>query len=135
MQTQTSETTEQDIAELVRRFYQRAASDERLKGIFDSVIDDWEAHHRIVEDFWSRTLLGSDRYRGSPYPVHARLPLKLEDFDIWLDYFRQTALEVLPAAAAERAIARAEHMAESFKVGMFLHYNPVQTASCLKPGD
>ncbi|WP_446809765.1 group III truncated hemoglobin [Methylomonas sp. 2BW1-5-20] len=135
MNTENTEVTEQQIAELVRRFYENAAADDRLKAIFDGAIHDWDDHHRVVENFWSRTLLNTDRYQGSPYPIHTRLPLQIEHFDIWLAHFRQTAREVLPAEAAERAIARAEHMAESFKVGMFFDYNPARTSSCANPGD
>ncbi|WGS87369.1 group III truncated hemoglobin [Methylomonas sp. UP202] len=135
MQNEDLIATESQIADLVRLFYERASADSRLKGIFDGVIDDWDAHHRVVENFWSRTLLATDRYHGSPYPVHARLPIQIEDFDIWLAYFRPVAREVLPPAAAEQAIARAEHMAESFKTGMFFDYTPAKTTSCLKPGD
>ena len=116
--------TEEHIAKLVKLFYQRANADESLQPIFNAAINDWEAHHRIVEDFWSYALLKTDRYHGSPYPLHARLPLRIEHFDRWLDLFRQTANEVLPTEAASQAIARAEHMAESFKVGMFFDYQP-----------
>jgi len=119
-----SELNEQAIEEMVQRFYRRAANDSELKPIFDAVIDDWDAHHRIVSHFWSRVLLKTERYHGSPYPLHARLPIKLEHFDIWLGYFRETAREVLTAEAAAQAIAQAEHMAESFKLGMFLDYQP-----------
>lgn len=135
MNMKNCEVNEQMIAELVSRFYASASADDRLKAIFDGSIHDWDAHHRLVENFWSRTLLNTDRYHGSPYPIHARLPLKIEDFDVWLKHFRQTALEVLPREAADLAIARAEHMAESFKVGMFFDYNPASTPSCTKPGD
>ncbi|WP_347986113.1 group III truncated hemoglobin [Methylomonas sp. AM2-LC] len=131
MHTENTVVTEQVIADLVRCFYERAASDERLKNIFNNAIFDWDQHHRVVEDFWSRALLETNRYHGSPYPVHTRLPLKIEDFDVWLDYFRQTAYEVLPQTAAQQAITRAEHMAESFKVGMFFDYTPAKTSSCV----
>lgn len=114
-----SQLSEAHIGELVRRFYQRARSDEQLKPIFDGAISDWDEHHRIVEDFWSRTLLETHRYQGRPYPAHARLPLRPEHFDRWLELFRKTAREVLPESAAAVAITRAEHMAESFKAGMF----------------
>ncbi|MGD0960816.1 MAG: group III truncated hemoglobin [Methylomonas sp.] len=130
---QDTMVTEQHIAELVRRFYERAANDEQLKAIFDTAIHDWERHHRIVENFWSRTLLHTDRYHGSPYPMHARLPLRIEQFEVWLTHFRQTANEVLPPAAAAIAIGRAEHMAESFKIGMFLDYYPAKATSCPQP--
>ncbi|CAL1241612.1 group III truncated hemoglobin [Candidatus Methylocalor cossyra] len=111
--------TEGHITALVRRFYERALADASLRPIFEATIQDWEAHHRVVEDFWSRMLLHTDRYRGSPYPVHARLPIRPEHFDRWLALFREAALETLPPRAAERAIACSEHMAEAFKAGMF----------------
>jgi hemoglobin len=111
--------TEDQIAELVRRFYERALAHDSLRPIFEAAVTDWDTHHRVVQDFWSRTLLNTDRYRGNPYPVHAQLPLQPEHFDIWLRLFRETAREVLPPDAAAEAISRAEHMAESFKAGMF----------------
>ena len=119
MNSEDTPLTEQHIADLVRHFYERVMADASLRPIFEATIQDWDSHHRIVENFWSRTLLNTDSYHGSPYPLHARLPIQPEHFDRWLALFRETALEVLPADAAEKAIARAEHMAESFKAGMF----------------
>ncbi len=110
---------ERQIAELVSRFYQRALQNDKLRPIFEAAIADWNMHHRIVQDFWSKTLLGTNRYQGHPYSVHAQLPLQPEHFGIWLDLFRDTAREVLPPDTAESAINRAEHMAESFQAGMF----------------
>jgi hemoglobin len=120
-----SPATEQHIAELVRTFYARARADEDLRPIFETAIHDWAEHLRIVEDFWSRTLLGTNRYKGSPYAAHVFLPLRPEHFDRWLALFREAARETLPLAAAEQAIGRAEHMAESFKAGMFTLGGPV----------
>lgn len=135
MNTPDTQVTEQHIVELVRRFYEKAAADDSLQAIFDAAIQDWDGHHRVVENFWSRALLNTDRYHGSSYPLHARLPIRIEHFDTWLMFFRQTAKEVLPPEAAERAIGRAEHMAESFKVGMFMDYHPSSATSCPKPTD
>ena len=103
----------------MHHFYERAAADESLQAIFKAAIQDWDAHHRVVENFWSRTLLETDRYQGSPSPSHARLLLQPEHFEHWLTLFRETAQETLPMEAAQKAIARAEHMAESFNAGMF----------------
>jgi hemoglobin len=128
--------TEAQITELVKSFYERAAANADLHAIFAAVIDDWDAHHRIVANFWSHVLLGTDRYRSSPYMQHTRLPLKLEHFDIWLELFRQTAREVLPSTAADTAIARAELMAESFRVGMFNDYpGKAAMASLARPAE
>lgn len=117
--TTATEVTEQHIAELVRRFYGRARADAVLGPVFAAAVTDWDVHHRIVEDFWSRTLLGTQRYKGHPYAVHTQLGLKPEHFEHWLRLFRETALETLPDAAAQQAIARVEHMAEAFKAGLF----------------
>lgn len=119
MEIPTTPVDEQQIAVLVRLFYERALKNDLLRPVFEAAISDWKVHHQIVQDFWSKTLLGTDRYHGHPYPVHAQLPLKPEHFDLWLELFRETAREVLPSDAAESAIFRAEHMAESFKAGMF----------------
>ena len=116
---------EQHIAQLVRSFYGRARADALLRPVFEDAITDWDEHHRIVEDFLSRTLLGTNRYQGHPYGVHTRLSLRPEHFDRWLALFRETAFEVLPPAAAGQAIARVEHMAESFKVGLFTFDHPL----------
>jgi hemoglobin len=133
MNTEFTALTEQHISELVRRFYQRASANENLSGIFEAVITDWDAHHRVVENFWSHALLNTDRYQGSPYPQHTRLPLRLEHFDIWLGLFRDTVREVLPTEAADRAIARAELMAESFKIGIIHKYSDLTKPSLAKP--
>ena len=111
--------SEAHIAEFVRSFYARARADALLGPVFQAAVSDWDGHYRIVEDFWSRTLLGTDRYRGHPYAVHTRLSLRPEHFERWLALFRETVLEALPQAAALHAVARAEHMAESFKAGLF----------------
>jgi hemoglobin len=124
MNSENGPLTEQLISEMVRRFYERVMADDSLRPIFEATIHDWEAHHRVVVDFWSRILLNTDRYRGSPYPAHAGLPIGPEHFDRWLTLFREAAQEVLPADAAELAIARAEHMAEAFKAGMFHGFGP-----------
>ncbi len=113
------DVTERQISALVHGFYDRARADDRLGPLFAAAIDDWDGHLRIVEDFWSHVLLGTGRYRGTPFPPHKRLPIELEHFERWLALFSQTAVEVLPPAAAAAAIAKARQMSESFKAGLF----------------
>jgi hemoglobin len=48
------------------------------------------------------------------------LPLEPEHFERWLSLFDETAKAALPAEYAAKAIAKARHMAESFKAGMFI---------------
>lgn len=113
------QVTERQISDLVHGFYDRARVDDLLGPLFAAAIHDWDGHLRIVEDFWSHVLLGTGRYRGPPFAPHLRLPIELDHFDRWLTLFHQAAEETLPAEAASRAIAKARHMTESFKAGLF----------------
>ncbi|KAF0190085.1 MAG: hypothetical protein FD168_383 [Desulfobulbaceae bacterium] len=131
IQTETETVTEEDISRLVRKFYARALGDETLRGILEGAIHDWKTHHQAVENFWSNTLLQTDRYQGNMFDLHAALPLRLEHFDSWLTLFHQTAHEVLPAAAAAKVINRAEHVAKRFKAGMFHNGVPLPKLSQL----
>jgi len=117
--------TEEQIAELVRVFYDRARAHPDLGPLFNASIDHWEDHLRIIRDFWSQVLLGTKRYRRHAYPAHINLPIRREHFDQWLELFRASTEETLPPDAAQRAIARAELMTESFRRGLF-PFDPVQ---------
>ncbi|WOJ88497.1 group III truncated hemoglobin [Methylocapsa polymorpha] len=110
---------EEAIAACVREFYRKAREDSLLGPIFNAKVDDWDVHLRVVANFWSRALLGTDRYSGSPFVVHMNLPVELEHFSRWLALFEETARETLPPELAGKALAKANHMAESFKAGIF----------------
>ncbi len=110
---------EEAIANLVRDFYGKARKDPDLGPIFNNVVEDWDVHLRVVANFWSRALLQTDRYSGHPFVHHVKLPIELEHFGIWLKLFTETANETLPPEYAEKAIAKANHMAESFRAGLF----------------
>lgn len=107
------------IAACVRAFYAKARTDALLGPIFAAKVEDWEVHHRVVADFWSRALLGTDRYQGKPFVVHANLPVELEHFDRWLALFEETARATLPDDLAAKAIAKAHHVASSLRAGTF----------------
>ncbi len=116
-----SQVTEQQISDLVQLFYGRARQHPTLGPVFNTVVDNWDHHLQIVQNFWSHVLLGTDRYKGHPYPVHANMPVPLQygHFDDWLALFREAARETLPEEAASKAIERAEHMSKSFRAGLF----------------
>jgi hemoglobin len=116
--------TEEHIAKLVAVFYQRARAHPQLGKLFNAAVGDWDHHLAVVQDFWSQALLGTARYKKHPYPAHVGLPIKREHFEQWLNLFRPAAAETLPEEAAVRAIAKAEHIAESFRRGLF-PFDPV----------
>ena len=66
--------TEDDIREMVERFYGMVRADGRLGPIFEAHIDDWDAHLIKLRDFWSSMLLRTGRFTGAPMPKHIGLP-------------------------------------------------------------
>lgn len=116
---------EQAIHRLVHRFYERVQQDALLGPIFTAHIapDDWPVHLAKMCDFWSSVLMKTGRYSGRPLPPHLALGDEAGEaqFARWLALFRPTALEVLPPAAAQVAIAQAERMAFSFRLAIGFH--------------
>ncbi len=111
--------SEAAIRACVKRFYEKGGADKLLGPIFEKSIAELEPHLDIVANFWSRALLGTTRYQGTPFGVHVNLPIEPEHFGRWLALFTETARETMPEALASAAIARAEHMTQCFQSGLF----------------
>lgn len=109
------------IGRLVRRFYARVRADARLGPIFAGVIGDhWEPHLEKMTDFWCAVILKTRAYQGRPVPAHLKLKsVREEDFDIWLDHFRETTAEMCSPEVAAVFVTRAERIAHSLKLAMF----------------
>jgi hemoglobin len=116
---ETKAEMEAAIEDCVRSFYAKARNDSLLCPLFKSSIPDWDHHIKRIHDFWSRCLLGTERYSGYPYPVHVRLPLEPEHFLRWVALFEETARETLRSPLTEKAIERAQHMSICFQAGIF----------------
>jgi len=100
--------SEETVADLVARFYDRIRADERLGPMFIAAIPDWDGHLKIMRDFWSAVLLRTSRYSGCVMSPHFNLPIEAGDFDRWLVLFHQSAEETLPPQAVERVLAVAD---------------------------
>lgn len=110
---------ENAIGQCVRVFYEKGVQDPLLGSVFADAIPDLEGHIQIVQNFWSKSLLGTERYEGQPFASHIKLPIEPEHFRRWLDLFVESARETLPQTQAEQAIAKATHMAQCFQSGLF----------------
>lgn len=122
--------TEADLERLVKTFYAAARADDLIGPVFARAVSHWDEHFQVVQDFWSRSLLGTDRYNGNPYSPHIHLGLKPEYFDRWVALFNETARKVLEPNAAARAIAQVAHMSTCFQTGLFL---PEVTGKAARP--
>jgi hemoglobin len=113
------ERIEAAIEVCVRAFYKRGLADPVLGPVLAGSIHDLETHVATVANFWSKSLLHTERYDGHPYTVHTHLPVGPEHFARWLELFKEAAVENLPQTQAEQAVAKATHMAECFQAGLF----------------
>jgi hemoglobin len=122
--------SEEEIAELVQRFYARVRGDAQLGPIFHARVHDWDAHQAKLCDFWSSALRGTRRFRGTPMPVHAALPgLTAALFHHWLQLFDETLATLQNAALRERAGDLAHRIADSLWYGYQLaHHAPASPA-------
>lgn len=87
--------TPEEIAEMVRRFYQDVAQDGLLGPVFEDVAGvDWAEHLPKITAFWCRMLLGEQRYDGNPLAAHRRIhavePFTTAHFVRWLELFHET---------------------------------------------
>lgn len=112
--------TEEELAHLVDHFYVAARQDELIGPVFERRVPDWDAHSRTVRDFWSRAILRTQRYNGTPFTPHLSMGLKPEHFVRWIELFKLSAAATLRPEAAAFAVAKVEHMAKCFQTGLFL---------------
>lgn len=112
--------TEQDIARLVPRFYNRVRADAVLGPIFNGAIDDWPHHLGKLEAFWSSIMLTSGRYKGQPMVAHLRHAehMTQENFDRWLSLWAEVTAETLGPDAAAAFQEKAQRIAESLQLGV-----------------
>jgi hemoglobin len=126
--------TEAEISELVYAFYARVHEDPLLAPIFSAHVKDWDQHLAKMVDFWSSTLRGTARYRGTPMPRHAQLPgLSPELFKRWLSLFHLTTRTLANVAMRERADMLAPRIAESLWYGYQMYNDPGSLPADLTP--
>ena len=105
----------EDIKLLVDSFYSRIRSDNLLKDIFNSKIEDrWSEHLEKMYRFWQTVLLEEHTYYGSPFVPHAKLPVEQEHFEQWIRLFNVTVDELFTGEKATRAKWQGARMAEMF---------------------
>ena len=105
----------EDVALVVRRFYQAAIPDPLLGHLFIAGGIEWDSHIPLITSFWARELLGTPGYVGNVAGAHVPVmeePTFDEDaLDRWVELFAETVDEDFAGPVAERAKARAAEVA------------------------
>lgn len=110
-------TSDADIKLLVHQFYNKVGRDERLGYMFNDVARvHWETHLPKMVDFWSNILFKTRRFKGKPYRKHRPLPIKRDDFNIWLGLWHETVDELFTGENADVAKEVAFRVASAFTI-------------------
>ncbi len=109
------------ISNLVESFYRRVREHDVLGPIFNTAVEDWDAHMPNMKDFWSSVAMSTGRYSGKPVPAHQKLTgVSQDDFAVWLGLFEQTLHDIAPSPdVVPYFMERAQRIAESLKLAMF----------------
>lgn len=124
------EVDEEGLARLVTRFYAAVRADTLIGPLFNEAIHDWPEHLEKLTAFWSSLMLTSGRYKGTPMAAHLRHRARLTPvmFDRWLALWREATEAEMPPDVAASMQAKAQRIAESFKLALGLKLEPVQFA-------
>ena len=76
---------ESAIQTCVRAFYDLARADDLLGPVFNASVKDWPQHPKMMDDFWSGALLGTQRYTAAPFPPHLKLDMTQDEMATFLD--------------------------------------------------
>jgi len=110
--------TEEEIGNLVDRFYAQVQHDPEIGPVFNEAVEDWPTHLALLKNFWSTVLLTTGRYKGDPMMTHLKLPLEERHFRRWLQLFAETARKVMTPSHADLIIRKSERIAENFKLAI-----------------
>ncbi len=105
--------TKTDIELLINSFYEKLLLNPEMKVVFEGI--DFKNHVPQIVHFWSFVLLDEEGYKTNVFDKHLHLPIKLHQFDIWLDMFIKSVDELYAGEKAELAKQRATVLTHTFK--------------------
>lgn len=109
----------EDIQKMVNEFYDAVKADPLIGPKFTEVAKvDWDKHLPKMYQFWSDLLLGTEEYRGRPFPPHLRLDLTAEHFSRWVSLFHQVVNRHFHGLKADEVKFRAQLIAMNFQTNI-----------------
>lgn len=104
------QTIEDSLEPALRRFYDKVKADDLVGPVFARAVHDWDAHIKVMVDFWSRALLGTERYHGQPFAPHVPLRIGQAHFERWLALWKEATAETMPPGLADHVWRTAASM-------------------------
>ncbi len=115
----------EDIALLVRNFYDKIRADKEIGPFFNGIITHWEPHLEKLTDFWEMNLFGGKMYKGNPLEVHNKADdyfgntISSNEFGIWLNLWFATLEEHFEGENVEILKRRARKMGTFLMVSIY----------------
>ena len=109
----------EDIELMVNSFYEKVRQDPLIGPKFNEIAKvDWAKHLPKMYSFWSDLLLGTEEYRGRPFPPHVPLDLFEDHFARWVELFNKTVDEHFHGLKAHEVKFRAQSIAMNFRLNL-----------------
>lgn len=106
--TKTDILSPTDVTKLIKTFYDKLLLSS-IKHHFSNL--NLEEHLPRIDSFWNATLFPDHIYSQNLVEKHVHLPLKKEDFTVWLKHFTETVEELYTGPNAEMIKNRASGIA------------------------
>ena len=100
------------ILKLIRPFYIDVRQHRLLGPIFNSHIQDWEAHLAKITEFWALQSGGESKFRGGFAGAHMGLGVQREHFEHWLGLWEFNNARSLAPREAEELNGLAHQLAK-----------------------
>ena len=110
------EFTDAKVTAFVRRYHSYMREDPQLAGLFNSCVDDWDAHSARLAAYWAPAL----RHEPAPeFPAlnGVRFGIDAAQLERWLELWDRAADETFTGRAAEEVRACGQGIADEHMVG------------------
>ncbi|MBR10145.1 MAG: hypothetical protein CMP48_20950 [Rickettsiales bacterium] len=119
-----------EIEILIDTFYEKVLEHEELSRFFSSAVLNWDFHKKIFVSYWSKQILFTDTYEGSPLHRHIDVDQKFErgftkhHFDEWARRWVETIDILFEGEKADLAKESGVNMAKNIYLKMFFNRKP-----------
>ena len=120
-------TDEMDIYLLIDMFYEKILKNEMLSHFFQHAIESWPEHKQMFVKYWSKQILFTDTYEGSPLHTHIAVDhmygkgFTKAHFDEWTRIWTETVNALFAGSKAQLAIEAGQNMAKNIYLKMFVN--------------
>ncbi|WP_258100222.1 group III truncated hemoglobin [Marinoscillum pacificum] len=122
--------SEFEIEMLIDTFYEKVLEHEELSYFFSEAVMNWEFHKQMFIKYWSKQILFTDSYEGSPLHRHIEVDHRFGrsftkyHFEEWARLWVETIDILFEGDKAELAKESGVNMAKNIHLKMYVNRKP-----------